>query len=131
MTALPYYNNSKSFERREGQIEITGVQYNYVKQRIYHDSLELVCIPNKAATQLRSAKDDFFKLVNDLQYGQSKKTNSHNNNYKNFSLDHFTLNDFCELQIAILTLAKNRSPYLDDSSFDFSSSDEQPPDTQA
>ena len=39
---IPYYNNSKSFERIDGQIEIQGGLYKYVKRRIYNDSLELL-----------------------------------------------------------------------------------------
>jgi hypothetical protein len=131
ITSLPYYNNSRSFERTDGQIEIAGVEYNYVKRRIYKDSLELLCIPNKAAMQLRSAKDDFFKLVNDLQCNQSKKTNSHSDNYKSFSLDNYTLNDLFELNIADRTLSKNYFHYSENISFDFSSTDEHPPDAIA
>jgi len=131
VTSLPYYINSKSFERTDGQIEIAGIEYNYVKRRIYKDSLELMCIPNKAAMQLHSAKDDFFKLVNDLQYGQTKKTNSHNDNYKNFSLDNYTVNDFYQLNIYRLTFSKNYFHYLETISFDFSATDEHPPDAVA
>jgi hypothetical protein len=131
VTSLPYYNNSKSFERTDGQIEIAGIEYNYVKRRIYKDSLELLCIPNKAAMQLHSAKDDFFKLVNDLQYGQTKKTNSHKDSYKNLSLDNYTVNDFFKLNIVDCTLSTDHCYYLENISFDFSSIDEHPPDTIA
>jgi hypothetical protein len=131
VTSLPYYNNSKSFERTDGQIEISGVEYNYVKRRIYNDSLELVCIPNKVAMKLHSAKDDFFKLVNDLQYGQTKKANSHNNSYKNFSLDNYTVNDLFSLNIIDRIISKNHFYYSENISFDFSSTDEHPPDAVA
>jgi hypothetical protein len=130
VTSLPYYNNSKSFERTDGQIEIAGIPYKYVKRRIYNDSLELLCIPNKTAMQLHSAKDDFFKLVNDLQ-GQTKKTSSHSNNYKNFSLDNYTVNDFYQFNIDRLTLSKNHFHYSEKISIDFSTTDERPPDTFA
>ena len=73
-THLSSYVNTKEFQRVDGKIEIEGVQYNYVKRRFTEDSLELLCIPNKTATQLQTAKNEFFKLVNDLQHpGQSKK----------------------------------------------------------
>jgi len=81
--------------------------------------------------QLHSAKDDFFKLVNDLQCSQSKKTNSHHDNYKNFSLDNYTVNDFFKLNIVDRTLSKNHFYYLENISFDFSSTDEHPPDAIA
>lgn len=93
VTHLSYYNNSIQFERVDGQIEVNGVQYKYVKRRIYNDSVELLCIPNQTAMSLRSAKDEFFKMVNDLQQtGQSKKTGSHSSS-KNFSVDNYTLNE--------------------------------------
>jgi hypothetical protein len=75
---LSAYVNSKEFERVDGQVELQGVQYNYVKRRFINDSLELLCIPNKKATELKTAKNDFFQLVNDLQHpGQSKKADQH------------------------------------------------------
>ncbi len=93
VTQLSYYNNSSQFERIDGQIEVNGVQYKYVKRRIYNDSVELLCIPNQTAMSLRSAKDEFFKLVNDLQQtGQSKKSDPHSS-FKNFSVDNYTLNE--------------------------------------
>ena len=58
---LSYYVNSKEFERVDGKVEIAGVQYNYVKRRLLNDSLELLCIPNKKATQLKTAKEEFFQ----------------------------------------------------------------------
>lgn len=91
---LTYYTNSTQFERIDGQIEIGGIKYNYVKRRLFNDSLELLCIPNHTATQLQSARDEFFKLVNDLQHtGQSKKSDSHPSSSKNPSLDYYTVND--------------------------------------
>lgn len=82
---LAYYNSSTQFERVDGQIEVAGVLYKYVKRRLFNDSLELLCIPNHAAMNLQSARNEFFQLVNDIQQhnGQSKKSDSHIN--KNFS----------------------------------------------
>ena len=76
---LSGYVYSNQFERIDGQVEIEGIQYNYVKRRIVNDSLEFLCIPNQKATQLQTAKNDFFRLVNDLQHpGQGKKADQHN-----------------------------------------------------
>ncbi len=87
---LAYYNNSKQFERVDGEIEINGVQYKYVKKRLYNDEFEYLCIPNNDVNKLRTARDDFFKLVNDLQQhnGQGKKSGSHANSSKNFIADY-------------------------------------------
>jgi len=93
VTHLSYYNTSEKFERVDGQVEIKGVQYKFVKRRIYNDSVEMLCIPNQTAMNFQSAKDEFFKLVNDLQHtGQNKKSDSHSTS-KNFSVDNYTLNE--------------------------------------
>ena len=85
---LAYYNNSKQFERVDGEIEINGIQYKYVKKRLYNDEFEYLCIPNNDVNKLRTARDDFFKLVNDLQHnGQGKKSPSHSNT-KTFIADY-------------------------------------------
>jgi hypothetical protein len=78
ITTLQYYNSSSGFERVNGQIEISGVRYQYVKRRIYQGSLEVMCIPNVASTLLKSASNDYFRQVNDLQQqSQGKKNSSH------------------------------------------------------
>ncbi|MDR3715162.1 MAG: hypothetical protein P4L51_20300 [Puia sp.] len=84
---LPYYNNSETFERIDGQIEIQGIPYKYVKRRIFHDSLELLCIPNSAALQLQTAKNEFFKFTNDLK--QEKKPGPRSGSVKVFSIDYY------------------------------------------
>jgi hypothetical protein len=68
---LPYYTNSPIFERVKGQVSIGGMQYQYVERRIFNDSLEMRCIPNAQATHLNNAREEFFKLVNDLQHTSS------------------------------------------------------------
>src|ERR1019366_10094 len=61
--SLPYGPNSKNFEKVEGNIEIKGVSYQYVKRRFYNDTLELLCIPNTAKTTIKNAKDEFSKMA--------------------------------------------------------------------
>ena len=88
ITTLSYYNSSTSFERVDGQINIKGVEYKYVKRRIFKDSLEYLCIPNHVAMDLKHASNEFFQLVNDLTHnGQEKKT-PHSTQYKSFSQDY-------------------------------------------
>lgn len=70
---LPYYTNSKNYDRVDGQISINGKHYNYVKRRLFNDSLEYLCIASEEKTRLSNARDDFFKLINDLQHPQNKK----------------------------------------------------------
>ena len=110
--SLPYYNNSGIFERVDGHIEIAGILYKYVEKRFYHDSLELRCIPNHTAMELRTAKEDFFKLVNDLQQTNSgKKADSHSGPQKNFLTGFFTVADFFSLHNSGLKVSKSLAFY--------------------
>ena len=70
---LPYYNNTKDFTRSYGEVEMNGMLYQYVKSRIYNDSLEMLCIPNTSKQQLLNAKDDFAQATFDLQKDGAKK----------------------------------------------------------
>ena len=74
---LPYQTNWKEFERVDGEIEVDGIHYKYVKRTIYNDSLILLCLPHETKMKLQSARDEFFKLVSDLQNtSQSKKSDN-------------------------------------------------------
>ena len=95
VTFLSYYTNSSFFERVDGQIEIGGVEYKYVKRKLYNDSLELICIPDQTAMRLRAAKNEFFKTVNDLQHKENKKNCS--GALKNILTDYLTANQRFEL----------------------------------
>jgi hypothetical protein len=61
---MPYLTNN-NYERVNGDIEYNGVHYNYVKRKVYNDTLYLMCLPNLEKTQLSVAKIDFTKAVND------------------------------------------------------------------
>ena len=65
--SLPYSNSSRQFERYNGIIQIGATRYLAVKKRMYNDSLEFLCIADNAANRLTTAKNEFFRLVNDLQ----------------------------------------------------------------
>lgn len=85
---LPYANNNRNFINTNGQVEMNGVQYNYIKWRLLDDTLEFLCVPNMAATKLQKAKVDLFKLANDLQNGgQNKKSDPVSNATKNLLSD--------------------------------------------
>jgi len=70
---LPYYNNTKDFSRAYGEVEVNGVLYQYVKSRIYNDSLEMLCIPNISKQQMLESKDNFARSTFDLQKDTNKK----------------------------------------------------------
>ena len=74
---LPYHSNWNDFEKYDGEIDIDGVHYKYVKRKIFNDSLVLLCIPDKIKTKINTARDEFFSLVNDLQKDTGNAKSSH------------------------------------------------------
>ncbi len=91
VTELSYYNNSPIFERVDGQIDINGIPYQYVKRRIYNDSIEFLCIPNQIALNLRTSGEDYFRLINDMQ--RSQQGQGHSGVAKFFVVDPYTATD--------------------------------------
>lgn len=76
---LPYQTNWTDFERVNGEIEINGIHYKYVKRKVQNGQLVLMCLPHESKMRLQTARDDFFKLVNDLQNpSQNKKSDNSN-----------------------------------------------------
>jgi hypothetical protein len=86
---LPYYTSSEHFPRRDGQIELNGIKYNFVKSRVYKDSIEYRCIPNTASMKLGRAKDKFYKLVNDLQHPSQNKESGSSAGIKNLLSEYY------------------------------------------
>jgi hypothetical protein len=128
VTNLAYYTNTKLFERVDGQVEIHGILYNYVKQRLFNDSLELFCIPNTEVMKLQKEKNDLLKSVNDVQQtDQAKKTNSHPVNAKSFSLDHYTIEDFFTLNDMLSASAKKAFHFSSFTSSPYCAAIENPP----
>lgn len=68
-SAIPYSNASKTFERADGELEVGNIHYRYVSKRLYNDSLEFLCIPDRETSRLRSAKNEIIHLVTDLPDG--------------------------------------------------------------
>ena len=64
---LPYGNASMAFDRESGKIDIGNLHYRYVGKRLYNDSVEFLCLPDREANRFQDAKNNFFSLVNDLQ----------------------------------------------------------------
>lgn len=73
---MPYQVTASGFERCDGEIEYHGIHYKYVKRKIEDGQLVVLCLPNETKMRLQSARDDFFKLVNDLQRSSQNKNSS-------------------------------------------------------
>lgn len=92
---LPYLASSPDYERVEGSIVIEGVTYEYVKRRVLNDTLEILCLPNRAHTRLQSAETAFFRLV--LQGNTSQHDKQH-------TTIKIALPDYCQ-EVGSFTLA--------------------------
>jgi hypothetical protein len=126
---LPYYANSVTYERVNGTVEINGIEYNYVKRRIYNDTIELACIPNFSSKKFQSVKDDFVKLNTEAQNTHQDKKPT------NIKVASF---EYCNklITFSLPTLVAKTGKHFTNNSFQLPSSfklvQEQPPDnTQA
>jgi|SRR5450432_1399745 len=123
---ISYYSSSTTFERIDGQIEINAIQYEYVKRRIYKDSLEVLCIPNHEAMKLKAAQNEFFRFSNDL--AQEKKPGPHPASGKRFSWHSFIILDPFHVERLPFCVLKEASYYSDNTTSRYSPPLEQPPD---
>ncbi|MBC7903287.1 MAG: hypothetical protein H7Y27_07675 [Gemmatimonadaceae bacterium] len=71
---MPYQTGYNEFERVDGEVIVDGVHYKYVKRKIEDGQLVLKCIPNETKQRILNARDEFFKLVNDLENGAKKSS---------------------------------------------------------
>jgi hypothetical protein len=56
---LPYYNSMDEYERYDGEIELNGIHYNFVKRKVFNDTLYMLCLPNHIKTEMHKAKNEF------------------------------------------------------------------------
>ena len=70
---LPYQASWTAYERYNGEVELNGTIYKYVKRKVSNDTLYLKCIPNERKMRLETAKNDFFKISNNLVQNKNSK----------------------------------------------------------
>ncbi|PSR52704.1 hypothetical protein AHMF7605_03770 [Adhaeribacter arboris] len=73
---VPYIVDRPDFERVDGQVEIKGVLYTYVKRKIERDTIFLQCLPNRVTQRLSKARIAFTKHINDLPQSKKSQTGS-------------------------------------------------------
>ena len=99
---LPYYNNTTDFTSAEGETEINGVYYRYVKYRINNNQLEMLCLPDNKKTKIRNAKNNYFSLTADVEKkSDGKGTPAKSNSLKN------SFTDFEENTISTISIYNN------------------------
>ena len=91
---LPYQQNWSDFERFDGEIDVDGIHYKYVKRKIQNDSLVLLCLPNEGKQTIEKAKGDYFKIVNDIAPSSQKKSEKSNPSFKNILSEFFVEQPF-------------------------------------
>lgn len=97
--SLPYQTSWKEVERTDGEVNLDGKIYKYVKRMYYEGEMIYWCLPNTEKMQLQTARDEFFKYANDLMQNSSKKTDHSNNNFSKH-----TLSDYDDYRICYQTL---------------------------
>lgn len=98
---LPYQTSWASYERYDGEITLNGTSYKYVKRKLSNDTLYLMCLPNTKQMRLETAKNDFYKISNNLaQNDNSKKSDNSKSITKNLQ----TVYDNSTFNLAINSL---------------------------
>jgi hypothetical protein len=87
---LPYPPATTSFERVDGEINIRGKIYKYVKRKVQDGGLVLVCLPDKNKIRLENARDDYFKQTSGFTKGtnQGRSGKSRSDLSKNMSTEY-------------------------------------------
>jgi hypothetical protein len=106
------------------------VHYNYVKRKLYNDTLILLCLPNTEKTRVFNARETFFSLVNDLQQEQPNRSHPAPVKTVKFAQPDCIMEEFLApitvAATAAISFAVCAAPALSDS---FGRSPEQPPDS--
>ena len=91
-----YVNNWTDYQRYDGELEVQGIHYNYVKRKLSNDTLYLLCLPNREKTKLSAAKIDYLKNTNDIANPLGgKKSSSSNTGHKAFYWEHHNFTTSC------------------------------------
>ena len=109
--SMPYLNDSKDFERKDGEITFNGKIYHYVKEKVSQGNLVLMCLPDEQKMRIQSAKDDFSKLANELQNNTSSKKSGENSRVLKLALS-----DYEQLQTAsfnFYSTSANSTSFID------------------
>ena len=101
---LPYYANNAKFERVDGEMVIDGIVYQYVQRRVYNDSIEIKVLANQDRLHIKNAREDFYKLAQDLQKdSQDKKsTPTGKSSSKLLTFDYISFENRYDLNLQIV-----------------------------
>jgi hypothetical protein len=109
---MPYLAENTNFERVNGEISVDGVVYKYVKRKIHNGQLVLLCLPDENKTKLKSARDEYFSIANNLvAHSNTKESAPKSSPEKNIATDYdqYLLN----YNIGFLSETKFFDPIID------------------
>lgn len=68
----PYGQQDTEYQRVYGEVTVAGQVYHFVKQKVYHDTLYVVCLADVQTTRVKHVISDYSKTFAD----QPQKTNA-------------------------------------------------------
>jgi hypothetical protein len=84
---IPYQTDWSLYQRYDGEVEIGGMLYKFVKRKLSGDTLYLMCIPNTKKMHLKEARDNYFALSNDLTQNKTSNSGKAKISFKNLQTD--------------------------------------------
>ncbi|MDQ2753183.1 MAG: hypothetical protein M3R72_09190 [Bacteroidota bacterium] len=81
--SMPYQTLQSGWERVNGEVTCNGKVYKYVKRRVVAGEMQLQCLPDNNKMRIQTAKDDFFKTINDIASTNKKSDTNKSSVSKN------------------------------------------------
>jgi hypothetical protein len=70
---LPGVSDWADYEEIDGQIQYNGNDYHYVRLKMKHDTMSMLCIPDEIKTRLTKANITIAKQLNDVPSSAKKE----------------------------------------------------------
>lgn len=63
--AAPYWQDDDEYQKAKGEVFIEGQLYHFVKRKMYHDTLYIVCLKDARSTETHEAISEYSKSFAD------------------------------------------------------------------
>jgi len=73
--SVPYASDNQEYQRVAGEFEHRGEVYRLVKQKLYHDTLYIVCVKDRESKKINQALDDYVKTFTDKPVNAKQQNN--------------------------------------------------------
>lgn len=81
---LPYPSNQNNYERVDGKFNYDGAMYRLVKQKLYNDTLYVICVRDKEGTRIENAFGELASSFTDAPADTQSSSKSGNLFVKEF-----------------------------------------------